>query len=292
MLRKLRADVQVRFIFFGVLLVASSLLMVLDRVGFLRPVEQVITALTSPIEQGAYNLGHNLSDLSTFLKDLNALKEENSQLRQQLQTVQEDRAKAADLASQLLELEKELAFKSNPENKRFQTVSADVINRDLTGNNQAIQINKGSNDNITKGMPVVDVSGFLVGRVEKVETKRSTVLLITDTGMAANVYNKRFGQNGKQLTISKNADGTAVGQWQRGGRITIFRISKDADIKPGDYIFTDGKGATFPADILVGFVTDVITSDSAPDKEAVLAPSSDIERIQRVQVILGTNETN
>jgi rod shape-determining protein MreC len=290
MFGKFSAEIQSRLIFFGILAAISVILMVSDRSGFLRPVEQIVTTVTSPVENAFHQLGRNLSNLSAFMGNLESLRAENQTLREQLQAVREENARAADLASQLFELEKELAFKRNPENQRFLTVSADVINRDVTGTNQALLLNKGTNDKIAIGMPVIDSSGFLVGRVEKVETKRSTILLITDTGMAANVYNKRFGTDRKQIAIEKSADGTAVGQWQRGGRITIFRIQRDADIKVGDFIFTDGKGATFPANILVGYVTEIISSDGQPDKQAVVNPSSDLERLQRVQVIISTND--
>jgi rod shape-determining protein MreC len=290
MFRRIRLDLQTRFYLLAVLVIISGVIIFLDRSDVLRPAKDVFSTFSSPIERGTFQLGRNLSDLGAFLDNLDKLRNENNQLHAELQTVKEQQARSVDIASQLFDLEKELAFKRNPANQRFTTASADVINRDLSGANQAIQINKGSNDKIVKGMPVLDLSGFLVGRIDKVDPQKSTILLMTDTNMAANVINKRFGADGKQQNIEKGATGTAIGQWQRGGRITIFRIAKDADIKPGDYVFTDGKGATFPPNILVGLVTEVLSSDGEPDKQAVVNPSTDLNRLTRVQVILATND--
>jgi len=291
MFRRIQGDLQTRLFLFTFLLVLAVIIIFLDRANTLRPVQQVLGAFTEPVERSTYNLGRNLSELTVFLDNLDKLKSENRLLRDQLQNIQEQQARSADIASQLFELEKELAFKRNLDNRRFQTISGDVVNRDVTSLNQAIEVNRGSDDNVKVGMIVLDSSGFLVGRIAKVTAKRSTILLVTDTNMAANVMNKRFGQDGKQIGISKGADGTAIGQWQVGGRITIFRIQNDADIQVGDFIFTDGKGGTFPANVLVGLVSKVNAPPGEPDKQAELNPASDLERLQRVQIVLATNDS-
>jgi rod shape-determining protein MreC len=206
-------------------------------------------------------------------------------LRAKYQKALKDQGNLVALGLENAELQRQLDFKKNPDSKRFTTVSAEVVNRDTTNQNQAVVINRGSNDGLTMGLPVVDPSGYLVGRVYKVDPQKSMVLLITDTTIGVNVSTRRF-VNDKQVDIPGGAaDGTALGQWQVGGRVTITLIKSDADIKKDDWVFTNGIGGTYPQNLLVGRVEEVIAQDGQPEKKATLKPIADLDHLQRVQVI-------
>ncbi|MEI6043378.1 MAG: rod shape-determining protein MreC [Chloroflexota bacterium] len=268
------------------MLIAIALgLMILDQFGGLRLIQQVFSTVLLPIQQGTHQLGENLASYGAFTKNLDELRAENQDLREKYQEALANQGKVAALAQENAELQRQLDFKKNPDSKRLTTISAEVINRDSTSQNQAVIINRGSNDSLTVGLPVVDPSGYLVGRVSKVDPQRSTVLLITDTTIGVNVSTRRF-VNDKQVDIPGGAvDGTALGQWQVGGRVTITLIKSEADIKNGDWVFTNGIGGTYPQNLLVGRVEEVIAQDGQPEKKATLKPIADLDHLQRVQVV-------
>jgi rod shape-determining protein MreC len=285
MFRRNESELQTRLYLTVALCAVALVLMVLDQLGGLRPVQQVFSFALSPVQNGAHQLGVNLANFGTFTQDLDKLRAENKDLRDKYQAALADQGRIAELIQENTELRRQLEFSKNPENKRFTTVSAEVINRDPSGQNQAVIINRGSNDNLTFGMPVVDPSGYLVGRVQKVEPAKSTVLLITDTSMGVNITTRRF-ENNKQVDIPGGAvDGTALGQWQAGGRIKIFLIKNEASIKQGDWVFTSGIGNTFPQNLLIGRIEKVIEQDGQPEKQATITPIADLDHLQRVQVI-------
>jgi rod shape-determining protein MreC len=285
MFRRNESELQTRLFLGGTLIAVALVLMLLDQFSILRPAQQVISAVFTPVQRGVHQLGENLANYGAFVKSLDELRAENRALRDQYQAALADQGKLAELAQENTELRRQLDFQKNPDSKRFTTVSAEVINRDITGQNQAVIINKGANDGLAVGNPVVDPSGYLVGRLYKVDPQKSTVLLITDTTIGVNVSTRRF-ENNKQVDIPGGAaDGTAIGQWQVGGRVKITLIKNDADIKKGDWVFTNGIGGTYPQNLLVGLVEDVIAQDGQPEKQATLKPIADLDHLQRVQII-------
>lgn len=284
--KRYNSEVAQRLTFAALMLGLSLVLMIADFTGILRPVEQVTSTLLIPVENASHQLGSNLSRFSDFWGDNEKLRTENASLREDLQTALADQGKVAELANRVDQLEKQLEFRTNPENRKYTVVNAEVSNQDASGINQGITINKGSNDGINRGMPVVNTAGYLVGRVVSVETKKSNVFLVSDNNVGVNVYTQRYDTENKRVPI-QSVDGTALGQFQLGTRdkIKIGLIQPDADIKVDDWVFTNGKGGNYPANLLIGRITKVSSQDGQPEKEAVVRPIADLEHLQEVLVI-------
>ena len=272
----------------GAIWVALALVIVLlDQTGYLRSVEQVATTVLGPVEQAAHQLGTNLNRYGDFLSDNDKLRAENANLRLQLQQAQAAEAKLASLSNQVDQLQKQLNFKTNPNNKNLEILNAEVLSRGTTRTNKSITINKGSTDGVERGKPVVDSAGFLVGRVYRVENQQSEVLLITDSTVGVNVYTQRYDASNHRVQIQP-VDGTAVGQYQLGTseKIRIERLQQNADIKPDDWVFTNGLYNTYPPNILVGKVGQVFGQDGQPEKAASVQPIADLDHVSQVQVVL------
>jgi cell shape-determining protein MreC len=218
-----RVDFRGRLTLFGVLVLLSLVIMVADQAELLRPVERVTALLFTPIQNGARQLGLNLGNFGVFFTNLEQLRAENKRLQETLDAAQVDRAILAEQANQLDQLEKELNFRRNPQNNRFQTVSADVLNYDTSGQTQSVVVNKGDNDRVRPGMTVVDSSGYLVGRVSRVDADKATIVLITDKIMGVNVSNQRYDKSQK-ITIAVPGDGTATGQGLTFTKLIMQRI--------------------------------------------------------------------
>jgi rod shape-determining protein MreC len=63
----------------------------------------------------------------------------------------------------------------------YQRVVASVIGQSPNNLDLIIEINKGSNDGIRVGMPVVNPAGSLIGKITQTTTDRSQVMLIVDS---------------------------------------------------------------------------------------------------------------
>jgi rod shape-determining protein MreC len=286
MFRRNNSEITQRLTFAAFMLGLALIIMLADFSGFLRPVEQVASTFLNPLENATHQLGANLSRFTDFWSDNEKLRAENADLRQQLQAALADQGKVAELANRVDQLEKQLEFRANPETKKYTVVNASVTNQDANGIDQAITIDKGTNDGIVKGQPVVNSAGYLVGRVVSVETKKSTIFLISDNNVGVNVYTQRYDAENKRVPI-QSVDGTALGQYQLGTKdlIKITLIQPDADIKVDDWVFTNGKGGSYPANLLIGRITRVSSQDGQPEKEAVVQPIADLNHLQEVLVI-------
>ena len=211
-----------------------------------------------------------LQDFLTAPRDIASLRQRNTELE----------AEVAELQAQVIQLQQEVGetqilaalvdfSRANPEN---QYRAAAVIGRDPSPFLQYVIINRGSNDGILRGMPVVTDQG-LVGRVDAVIADAARIQLITDP--AANV-NVRL-QNAEE-------EASLVGSVT--GDLTLELIPQDASLQRGDLVLTSGLGGGYPPDLIVGQVQDVRRRDFDLFQQATVQPVVDFNQLQIVLVII------
>ena len=118
------------------------------------------------------------------------------------------------------------------------TIAARVIGEDVTPWFRTVIIDRGSVDGVREGMPVV-ASGGVVGRIVRVASTSSRLLLLTDnaSAIAATVQRSR-------------ARGVVKG---KSGQLCSLEFSqRGEDVKVGDVIVTSGIGGVFPECTSVG----------------------------------------
>jgi len=156
--------------------------------------------------------------------------------------------------------------------------AASVIGRDPSPFLQYIIINRGSNDGIQRGMPVVTNEG-LAGRIDAVISDAARVQLITDPASAVNVHLR-----------NANTDAMIVGSVT--GDLSLELISQDIAVDSGDIILTSGLGGGFPPDLIVGQVVNVRKLAAELFQEATVQPAVDFSRLQIVLVITNFRAIN
>ena len=125
--------------------------------------------------------------------DLVQTKEENQRLREELNTLRQERFQLSETQVQNKRLKKLLDFK---ESTYYPVVSANVIGASPSIlRSQVVIVDKGSGDEITEGMPVASYDG-IVGRILLTADKNSEVLLITDPVSAIDAYVHRTRARG------------------------------------------------------------------------------------------------
>lgn len=208
-------------------------------------------------------------DYFTSPRDIASLQERNTELELQV----------SQLQSQIIELQEKLSesqvlyalldfARSNPQHEY---VAATVIGREISPFIKYIIIDKGSNQGVRHGMPVVTQQG-LVGRIDAVIANASRVQLITDANSVVNVQM----QSGK---IDGQLRGTLTGE------IILEMIPQDALIEPGEVILTSGLGGNFPSNIFIGQVLSIRKLENALFQSASVQPIVDIESLSAVLVI-------
>jgi len=215
-------------------------------------------------------------DFFTVPRDVNSLMEQNAALQNEVSRLQTE---ILELRQQLVETDILYALldfaRDNPGN---QYIAASVIGMDPSPFLQYIIIDKGSDDDIYKGMPVVTEQG-LVGNVDAVTATAARVQLITDQGSVVNV---KLQQSDAEAQLRGSVTGD----------ITLEMVGQGIEIIEGDLIFTSGLGGSYPPELLIGQVMTINTGENALFQSAAVQPSVDFSRLKAVLVITNFQAVN
>ena len=212
-------------------------------------------------------------DFITAPRDLAVLQQQNTALEAENARLQ---AEIVDLQQQLIEFEILSALlefaRAHPEH---QYLGASVIGRDPSPFLNYIIINRGSDDGLRRGMPVVTHNG-LAGRITQVTSSGARVKLITDPATQINV---KIQPSGSEAILTGSLTGD----------ISLEQIPQDAEVAPGNLILTSGLGGNYPSNIIVGQITSVRSQENALFQSASVQSVSDYETLEIVLVITNFN---
>lgn len=201
-------------------------------------------------------------DVASLQRQNTTLEAENSRLQAQI----------IDLQQQLSQREYESALlgyaKAHTENRYS---AAEIIGRDPSPFLHYVIINRGSDDGIRHGMPVVTEQG-LIGRISDVNSSAARVQLITDPSSAVNV---RLQASQKDAILTGSVTGD----------LTIDTVPQDVKIPTGDVVLTSGLGGMYPSNLLVGQVVSTHQKQNDLFQTASVQPVVDFSAIKMVLVI-------
>ncbi|MDQ2691146.1 MAG: rod shape-determining protein MreC [Chloroflexota bacterium] len=211
-----------------------------------------------------------VQDFFTSPRDMASLRQRNAELEGEL----------ADLQAQIIQLQQQVAeteslaalvdfSRANPENTYR---AAAVIGRDPSPFLHYVLINRGSNDGILRGMPVVTNQG-LIGRIDAVIANAARVQLITDAASSVNVR-------------LQNAETEASLVGSLNGDVILELIPQEIDVERGDLVLTSGLGGGYPPDLIIGQVVNVRSREFDLFKEATVQPVVDFNQLDLVLVIV------
>ncbi len=254
------------------LVLVSLALILLSQGRYLQPFESAAGQVLSPVQQAAHDATSTVGGWIDALRRMNQLEAENKKLREALDSVTAENAVYEVYKRENQQLRAMLKFQADRPD--IKAVLVNNIGGDPTGLMEIMTIDQGSEDGIAPGMPVVSPGGILVGQVSAVKADRSTVLLVTDVESHVSVATQR--------TLTP---GVLDGQWQKGGRLLVRRIPRDADLKEGDILLTSGVGGTFPKGLIVGQVSKISQNDVQTEKQAEAYPLVELNSLENVLVI-------
>ncbi|MFQ5616977.1 MAG: rod shape-determining protein MreC [Anaerolineales bacterium] len=208
-------------------------------------------------------------DFLTAPRDAASLRQHNEKLEAEVARLQVQVIELQQQNSQIDVLSALVDFaRANPSSDY---VAANVIGRDPSPFLQYVIIDRGSDDGLRRGMPVVTAQG-LVGRVVAVTAGAARVQLITDATSVANVH----------LQTTK---ASAVLRGSVTGDISLDMIPQDANVEPGELLLTSGLGGNYPPNVLIGQVTGVRSRSFDLFQTASVQPVVDFSKLEIVLVI-------
>ena len=157
--------------------------------------------------------------------------------------------------------------------RRYLYMSARVVNNSVSLQNNYITIHRGDKQGVKKDMGVVSANG-IVGVVVNTSDNFSVVMTMLNrqSGVSAKLLNSR--EIGKVQWDGENPE-----------RVTLINISKSAKVNKGDSVITSGYSLSFPPNILVGTIAEVVDDKSSNFYTLMIKPSTNFYNVEYVNVV-------
>ena len=232
-----------------------------------------IYQLLAPFLTSGSGLKKQITSVRTGLKSLDQLEHENTALQVENTELRATNRGLRDVEHEVNRLRHALNYR---ERSVFKLMAAEIVARDSSSWWRTVTINRGKRDGIETDMPVVTDEG-LVGKTTTVSEAISIVLMISDENcrVAASVEGSR-------------EQGIVSGQRVTTGLTPLLDLnflSKQADLKPGQKVYTSGVGGVFPSGLLIGPVKTFRVREL--DGQAQLTPAVDLSHLEDVFVVTG-----
>lgn len=267
-------------ILLAVIVVMVAVVLMLLSTGKLKGMQSGLLSVMAPflktgsaVQQGLGAMGKGFKSLEELEADNRRLETENKELRATNQILR-------DMEAENNQLRRAMDYR---ERSVFRLVPAQIIARDSSTWWNTVIINRGFEDGIDDGMEsgqpmTVITDKGLVGKILNVQKNTATVLLITDENCKVGAFVE--GTRSKGIVTGMRV--------QEGGNAELQMnfLEKNANLQPGQKVYTVGVGAVFPSGLPIGTVKSFEPREL--DGQAILTPEVDFATLADVFVIVGT----
>jgi rod shape-determining protein MreC len=251
------------------IVVLIALVLVERYTSVLDPVREKLGALVTPFYQ-LTNIPHKINQwrADTF-ESSSQLKQENEALQTELLILKRKLQQLAALAADNVRLRQLLNASEMLQDTVLITELIGVSPNPLS---HKVIINRGQNDGVFKGQPVLDASG-LMGQVVEVSDSSSIVLLISDSTHAIPVQVNRNG-------VRAIAEGTGDLNL-----LSLRHVSTNTDIRVGDMLVSSGLDRRFPVGYPVAEVTQVTRDTGKAFLSITAKPLARLDRSRHLLLV-------
>jgi rod shape-determining protein MreC len=249
---------------------AGLMLLALSGIGIMRPVEDLSHTMLRPIEGVLRSMARPIANIVGNYSDINELTLQNEALRTDNERLNAEIARLQEEAMRNEQLERLLEVKNSLANQEF--LAAGIFAYDPSNLRQVVAIDRGKQDGIKVGMPIVTEGQTLVGTVSRVEDAHSWVTMVTDVDSAVSA-----------VIMESRAPGVVSGGYNR--RLSMEFVSQDSAVKEGDTVVTSGLGGSYPAGLVIGKVTGVSGDRQEVFRRVAVEPLASLARLETVLVM-------
>ncbi len=229
---------------------------------------QIILGASRPVAAFLSNESMPTRSFLLGVSEIYFLQEQNAELREKLAHNQVAESQIEELRNENQILKKQIGFVENSANKEL--IPAKIIQREPITFLDSIVVNRGENDGVKIGQPVVS-EGALVGRVSELFPGESKITLIT----SKNSIIQAMLQKSRNLGVLK---GGISG-------ITLENIPQDIEVAPSELVVTSGLGGGIDSGILIGEVRGERSSRAEIFKTLNIQPTVDFNRLELVFIL-------
>lgn len=256
--------------FFLTIFLLGIIIIILHYIKILSPVERLLSGILSPIQNRVSNVSYSINQWYRYQISRHDLNLENENLQKELNKVVIDSVRLEELEKENQRLKNLLNV--SEENEYVLTIS-DVIGKTVDGQQNTMLLNKGNQDGVRLGAPVIIDEGIIVGKIVKVNQTTSVLLLLTDntSKIASSIIN-----NDQTIGIVEGEHNISM---------IMKLIPKNELIYEGNIVITSGLEKDVPRGLVIGMVDTFITQKGDLFQTAVIKPISPYEKIQQVGIL-------
>lgn len=243
-------------------------------------IEMPLGTALSPAQRLLSDLGFGIKETINAIPQFFYLKQENEALKEQVAELLQYKQYITEFQIENQELRNLLGFRER--SFQYDLEAAEVIARDPSNWFNVISIDKGERHGIQKDMAVVTDKG-LAGYVISTTHSTSKVMLITDERSSVSAMIQRTRDNG----VVKGSIDPAPS-----GYLKMVFLPHDANLVKGDIVISSGLGGLIPKGIVIGEVEEANKESYELMQHAIIKPSVDFLKLERVFVIKGEKEAN
>lgn len=204
-----------------------------------------------------------------FFATRSALAEENAKLKQENLVLQRHVQRLASLTAENARLRELLNSSALLDSS---VLVAEIVAFDPDPSRMEVVIDKGSDDGLYRGQPVLDASGVM-GQLVEVGRSQSRVILITDS------------RHGVPVEVSRNGVRSIAVGTGSGGRLSLQYLPITADVRKGDVLVSSGLGRIFPRGYPVATVVEVVRTPGETFMTVEAEPAAALQRSRQVLLV-------
>jgi len=256
-----------RMILVGVL--SIFIVMADTRFAMFDPVRTALSTALAPVQWTVSAPDDILDWTQNSIKSRDELQEENEALRNRLLILEAKSQRLSAITAEVNRLRELLNASS--------IVDDSILVSEIIGINpdpylHEVIVNKGSDEGIFVGQPVLDSQG-LVGQVTEVTPLSSRVLLISDHNHAVPIQINRNGSRGILMGIGVL------------DKLELANIPDTADVKVGDLLVSSGLGGKFPPGYPVARISSIIHDPGEPFAKIEAMPLAELNRSRHILMV-------
>lgn len=235
----------------------------------LNVVDKAVLAVASPLQSAlTWVFGSVSSGVSGYVA-LRGAHQEAAECRSALSASQAELNSLVEAKAENQRLKEALQFTEETDGT---TVLARVVGLNATPHFQSLRINRGEDDGVRVGMPVVTPRG-VVGQVVRAVGGSADVMVMLDP-------QSRIGA----LVQRSRVRGTVVGAGD-GQKMLLDFVRREDDIADGDQVITAGTDGIYPRGLVVGTVKSVSRPTVGLFLVGQVEPAVDLARVEEVLVL-------
>ena len=249
-------------------MLSIAMLFVDSRFQTLELLRQGVSLLTHPAQQAAHAPVDFLKNSADYFSSLSHLEDENIRLRRAQLANAETILRTKQLEAENERLRRLLDVRDR---QKVNGRVAQIIYAARDPFSRRVIVDKGQQDTISAGQPVVDDVG-IIGQVTRVFPFVSEITLITDKDQAVPVQILRTGQRSVVFGLGN-------------GQLELRYLPANADVQNGDTLVTSGLDGIFPRGLPVARVVHIERDTSYSFARIYCAPMAGVENFGEIMVL-------